>query len=288
MNMLLLDDHALVRAALETVLRSLGSDVVVHAAASAAQARIVLSRQPAIDLALLDLDLPDADGLGLLAEWRRERPGMPVVIVSASADAADMVQALDAGARGFIPKSTSNEVLLQALRMVMAGGIYIPPMVLQGTRRAAHAVGSSMSVPDPSDPPTVREGVPSGVLEGGGRAALTGGWPSARVYGAETGTALGASTAKHGGLRLTPRQSEVLELLLQGKPNKLIARQLNLSVETVKDHVASLLRVLGVSSRTQAVLAVGQLRARPEPAYEGRGGLAEGRAAPPGAGRPHA
>jgi DNA-binding NarL/FixJ family response regulator len=50
-----------------------------------------------------------------------------------------------------------------------------------------------------------------------------------------------------------------LELLLQGQPNKLIARHLNLSVETVKDHVASLLRVLGVSSRTQAVLAVGQM-----------------------------
>jgi hypothetical protein len=50
-----------------------------------------------------------------------------------------------------------------------------------------------------------------------------------------------------------------LELLLQGQPNKLIARQLNLSVETVKDHVASLLRVLGVSSRTQAVLAVSQM-----------------------------
>jgi DNA-binding Lrp family transcriptional regulator len=51
----------------------------------------------------------------------------------------------------------------------------------------------------------------------------------------------------------------VLELLLQGQPNKIIARQLNLSVETVKDHVASLLRVLGVSSRTQAVLAVSQM-----------------------------
>ena len=58
---------------------------------------------------------------------------------------------------------------------------------------------------------------------------------------------------------LTPRQSEVLSLLLQGLPNKLIARQLNLSVETVKDHVAAVLRALGVSSRTQAVLAVSQM-----------------------------
>ncbi|MDE2274781.1 MAG: response regulator transcription factor, partial [Burkholderiales bacterium] len=58
---------------------------------------------------------------------------------------------------------------------------------------------------------------------------------------------------------LTPRQTEVLGLLLQGLPNKLIARQLNLSVETVKDHVAAVLRALGVSSRTQAVLAVSQM-----------------------------
>ena len=58
---------------------------------------------------------------------------------------------------------------------------------------------------------------------------------------------------------LTPRQTEVLALLLQGLPNKLIARELNLSVETVKDHVAAVLRALGVSSRTQAVLAVSQM-----------------------------
>ncbi|MDP1533845.1 MAG: LuxR C-terminal-related transcriptional regulator, partial [Rubrivivax sp.] len=60
-------------------------------------------------------------------------------------------------------------------------------------------------------------------------------------------------------LGLTPRQAEVLSLLLQGLPNKLIARAMNLSVETVKDHVAAVLRCLGVSSRTQAVLAVSQM-----------------------------
>jgi DNA-binding NarL/FixJ family response regulator len=60
-------------------------------------------------------------------------------------------------------------------------------------------------------------------------------------------------------LALTPRQTEVLSLLLQGLPNKLIARELNLSVETVKDHVAAVLRALGASTRTQAVLAVSQM-----------------------------
>jgi len=60
-------------------------------------------------------------------------------------------------------------------------------------------------------------------------------------------------------LGLTPRQRDVLALLLQGKPNKLIAREMGLSVETVKDHVAAVLRALGVTSRTQAVLAVSQM-----------------------------
>ena len=61
------------------------------------------------------------------------------------------------------------------------------------------------------------------------------------------------------GLGLTPRQTDVLALMLQGKPNKMIAREMSLSVETVKDHVAAVLRALGVNSRTQAVLAVAQM-----------------------------
>ena len=60
-------------------------------------------------------------------------------------------------------------------------------------------------------------------------------------------------------LGLTPRQTDVLALLLQGKPNKIIARELGVSVETIKDHVAAVLKALGVSSRPQAVLAVGQM-----------------------------
>ena len=69
---------------------------------------------------------------------------------------------------------------------------------------------------------------------------------------------------------LTPRQADVLALLLQGKPNKLIARELNVSVETVKDHVAAVLRALGVSSRTQAVLAVSQMSRQQAAAGERR------------------
>jgi DNA-binding NarL/FixJ family response regulator len=68
---------------------------------------------------------------------------------------------------------------------------------------------------------------------------------------------------------LTPRQTEVLQLLLRGLPNKLIARELNLSVETVKDHVAAVLRALGVNTRTQAVLAVSQMNLQRPPGAGG-------------------
>jgi DNA-binding NarL/FixJ family response regulator len=64
-------------------------------------------------------------------------------------------------------------------------------------------------------------------------------------------------------LGLTPRQTDVLSLLLKGLPNKLIARELNVSVDTVKDHVAAVLRALGVSSRTQAVLVVSRMAQQP-------------------------
>lgn len=251
MKVLLLDDHPLVRSALESVIRTLTQNVTVQTASNGAQACALLQEQDPFDLALLDLHLPDTDGFSLMAQWRVSHPDLPVVIVSASEDPSDVVRALEEGAMGFIPKRTSNEVLMHALRMVMSGGIYVPPMAL----RRGEVAGVPGSAPTPrmpegphSEPLVARAQEPLPV----GRTAYAGVSP---VVPATTRSSLATLPA----LRLTPRQTEVLELLLQGQPNKLIARQLNLSVETVKDHVASLLRVLGVNSRTQAVLAVSQM-----------------------------
>jgi len=112
---------------------------------------------------------------------------------------------------------------------VMSGGIYVPPISIGNDRPAERGAGEP--------------GLP-GALNTVAEAAQASGFqqhPSIASLG------------------LTPRQNEVLALLLQGNPNKLIARELGLSVETVKDHVAAVLRVLNVSSRTQAVLAVSQM-----------------------------
>ncbi|NBQ90765.1 MAG: DNA-binding response regulator [Betaproteobacteria bacterium] len=258
MKMLLLDDHPLVRSALESVIQSMGRQVTLVTAATAAQAQSRLADGGSIDLALLDLQLPDGDGFSLLADWRGRYPEMRVVIISASEQPGEIMRALEEGAAGFIPKRTAIEVLVHALRMVMSGGIYVPPLALKtGVAAAGPAPSRDMSSPIKVHEPAAVQGADHGL-----HAAWWPGGMAIEPTAAASGRGrLGIGTLPH--LKLTPRQSDVLGLLLQGQPNKLIARQLNLSVETVKDHVASLLRVLGVSSRTQAVLAVSQMMTIP-------------------------
>jgi DNA-binding NarL/FixJ family response regulator len=226
MKVLLIDDHPLILSALQNIIQGLGDHVTVATAGSARAARETLALDPAFDLVLLDLKLGDADGFDVLVEFRATYPALPVVVVSASDRTCDVIHAIDLGAMGFVPKRSSNEMLFEALSLVMAGGIYVPPMDLgddsadQGSNEASNAVAA----------------VRYNAIEEGFQTQLP-----------------------LGELRLTPRQNEVLNLLLLGKPNKLIARDLGLSVETVKDHVAAVLRTLNVSSRTQAVLAVAQM-----------------------------
>jgi DNA-binding NarL/FixJ family response regulator len=228
MKVLLVDDHPLILSALQTVIKGLGDDVAVAGAASAAEARAALQADADFDLVLLDLALGDADGFELLTELRAAYPALPVVVVSASDRTSDVIRAIDLGAMGFVPKRSSNDQLFEALRMVMSGGLYVPPMMLGLDTPPAE----SDTVPDVMRP----------VRAHGGDASYQ-----------KSPTSLDA-------VGLTPRQNDVLGLLLQGKPNKLIARELNVSVETVKDHVAAVLRALGVNSRTQAVLAVSQMQ----------------------------
>ena len=146
MKVLLLDDHPLVRSALESVIRSLGREITVFSVARIEQASACLAESGPIDLALLDLQLPDGDGFSVLADWRQAYPKMSVVIVSASEQADHVMRALDAGAVGFIPKRTANEVLMHALKMVMSGGVYVPPMALTVGRMsgAAGAAGAEL------------------------------------------------------------------------------------------------------------------------------------------------
>ncbi len=207
MKILVVDDHPLIREAMQHVLSDLSDNVELLGAGDVMSALDMLVAQPDIDLVLLDLSLPGPSGLTAINMLRERHPGTPVVVLSASDDQATVVSALDHGAMGFIPKCSANQLILNALRLVMAGGVYVPPQAVNG-----HGI------------PTAR--------------------PQA------------ASIAD---LSLTERQSDVLALMVQGKPNKVICRELSLAEGTVKIHVTAILKALGVSNRTQAVIAANRL-----------------------------
>ncbi len=245
MKVLLVDDHPLVLSALEAVVQNIGSDATVVGVDSAAAARATLAADSDFDLVLLDLSLGDADGFDVLVDFRAAYPAVPVVVVSASDRASDVIRAIDSGAMGFVPKRSSHAELHEALRMVMTGSMYVPPSML-GLAFGRPLDGDAAAGGSDTVPGVMLAGTDSGFLLGAplGNAARPDGHQQA------------SSLAEVG---LTPRQAEVLSLLLKGLPNKLIAREMSLSVETIKDHVAAVLRALGVNSRTQAVLAVSQM-----------------------------
>ena len=251
MKVLLIDDHPLILSAMQSVILGLDREVVVCGVESAAECRRVLGQRHDFDLVLLDLHLGDASGFDLLAELRRDHPALPVVVVSASDQAGDVIRAIDAGAMGFVPKRASNELLFEALHLVMSGGIYVPPM--------DQALGGDPAVPVESAR-SAGGAAAVGPLMPMSRSAVVAGGPVSSGEGLPAGLRRpGGLPASLADLGLTPRQRQVMQLLLHGKSNKMIARDLDISVETVKDHVAAVLRSLGVKSRTQAVLAVGLL-----------------------------
>ena len=218
-QVLLVDDHPLILSALKAMIEQMQPGVQVEALPSAPALRQALLDNPLRDLVLLDLQLGEVRGLELLQELRDKYPQLPVVVISASDRASDVLAAIDLGAMGFLPKRMSTEALADALKLVMEGGIFVPPLQL----------ADLMAVSGPGSSPA-----PDAVYQG----------------------AISVDD-----LSITPRQTDVLHLLLQGLPNKDIARRLGLSVETVKDHVQAVLRALGVNSRTQAVLAISRMGA---------------------------
>jgi DNA-binding NarL/FixJ family response regulator len=139
MNVLIVDDHELIRDALARVLADLCTDVVVRQAADPRTAFALVDAQPDMDLVLLDLSLPGMHGMSALQALRERHPAIAVVVVSASSDRETVQRVLDQGASGFIPKSSSNEVLKNALRLVLAGSIYVPPEIIGRGAPAATA-----------------------------------------------------------------------------------------------------------------------------------------------------
>jgi DNA-binding NarL/FixJ family response regulator len=215
MKILLVDDHALFREGLKFLLRSLDAAVEVAEAGNCAKA-LEQAAASAYDLVLLDLKMPGVEGLDALTALREAIPAVPLVVLSGVDDPAVVRAAIERGAMGFIPKSSTPEVMIQALRLVLAHGVYLPPTVLDTASPASGPVGATSR-------------------SNGRQAVLSG---------------------------LTPRQMDVLRFVIQGKSNKIIARELDVSEGTVKAHLSSVLRALDAHNRTEAVYAAAKLGLR--------------------------
>jgi DNA-binding NarL/FixJ family response regulator len=131
MKVLLADDHALIRSGLRGELRELDANVEFLEAWDSGSLHHAFERHPELDLALVDLDMPGMHGAQTIAALRREFPAVPVVVLSAAEAPAQVQAALLAGASGFIPKSALARVMLQAIRLVLAGGQYLPPQLVR-------------------------------------------------------------------------------------------------------------------------------------------------------------
>jgi len=218
MRFLVADDHDLVREGLRYALQALVPNSEILEARSAAEVQSIVALGARFDLVVLDLVMPGAGGFDLLCKLCDQLVNTPILVLSATDDAATMRRVLDCGAAGFVPKHTPHEVMLGAFKLVMSGGVYVPPALL--TRNGVAM--ESASALRPEDIPATSHG----------SAALS--------------------------AELTDRQRDVLALLERGLANKQIARQLGLSEHTVKIHVTAILNALGVSNRTQAVIAAQQ------------------------------
>jgi DNA-binding NarL/FixJ family response regulator len=129
-KLLIVDDHGLVREGLKAILGQ--SDLQAQYLEAWDEASIwhQITQHADIDIVLLDIQLPGLSGMELLKRIVKERPQLPIIMLSADHDSDTVSQALQLGASGFMPKSSLNQVLISAIRLVVAGGVYIPPEAL--------------------------------------------------------------------------------------------------------------------------------------------------------------
>ena len=215
MKVLIADDHRLIIEGVRIKLAELDPAVETVVAMNLDELdRAVAEHADSLDLALVDIAMPGTQGFQHVARLRAQAPALPVIVLSGSEDAGLMRSLIELGVLGFIPKAYSPDVMLSAIRLVLAGGIYIPPLLLANAQAQGWQPGEAQAPP------------PNAARSIDGLRSL-----------------------------LTERQIDVMRLLSQGKPNKLIARDLGISEGTVKIHLAAIFRALNVRNRVEAVVA---------------------------------
>jgi len=204
MDVLLVDDHPILHETLRAVVASVAPEAQFHGETSLGGGVSRARQLKDLQLVLLDLLLPGCTGIEALIQFLKVLPRARIVVISATEDSDSVRAALDAGAVGYLPKTSSPKIIAEALRTVLEGGSYVPPQ----------AMGA---VPHVRTPLTLAD------------------------------------------LGITERQADVLKLVTKGLPNSEIARQLNIAENTVKQHAHAAYRALGVSSRTEAMVALAKM-----------------------------
>jgi len=208
----LIEDDALVR---DFVLRVIGqrpgwrlagySPTLTHARAHAAVA--------AADVYLVDLGLPDGRGEDLLRSLSRSNPGSELLVFSVFGDESRLIEAIEAGATGYVLKGCSGEELLAAIEQIRAGGAPISSLLARLLLKRLRSV------------------------------------QEAQVQAQQVSSDLELAVSAI----LSDRETQVLKLVAQGYVNKEIARKLDISTHTVSSHIKSLYNKLAVHSRVQVV-----------------------------------
>lgn len=199
-KILIADDHEVVRTGLRSLLA--GTDIKIVAEASSGQAAVRQALKHEPDVVLLDIRMPDGDGLNALGRIKLERPEMPVLMLSTYDNPTYVARAVALGANGYLLKGTSRDKLISAIHSAAKGE---SAWTREELRRVTGALATPRLISDVEVP-------------------------------------------------LTQRESEVLRQLAFGLTNKEIALALNISYETVKEHVQHILRKIGVTDRTQAAV----------------------------------
>ncbi|UTV87018.1 response regulator transcription factor [Cobetia amphilecti] len=235
-RLLIADDHPLFRDAISRTLSLSVADApappyeLLQAASLAETLSLIDAHADSLDLLLLDLDLPDSHGLEGLTRLRQEADWLPVAILSAHEARETVLEALALGAVGYLSKSSSAEVLREALARMLAGEVYVPARLMRAAPRpalasqaASSSASASASAPVPPPAPQLAPSL--------SEAEFAQRWQT-----------------------LTTKQRGVLERMVLGESNKMIAWQLGVAETTVKSHVSAILHKLGVASRVQAIL----------------------------------
>ena len=130
MNVLIVDDHPVLREGIAALLRQAGPDTIVHQEGDVAGGLRLAGERTDLDVIVLDLMMPGMGGMPAIAEFGRVRPDVPVIVLSSSEDPQDARRALAQGALGYVPKSASQHTLVAAIKLVLNGDLYVPPLIL--------------------------------------------------------------------------------------------------------------------------------------------------------------